>query len=255
MPRSAPPTHRLALRRSASGVWTTHGPRAWRNRYYLFDVEVFVPETGRVEHNLVTDPYSVGLSRNSDRSLFVDLDARRLKPRGWNRLTKPQLAKPVDQAITELHVRDFSVSDPTRSGRPPRRLRRIRRRVEHLGRLPEEAGPGRHDDRAPAARQRHRDHRREQVHLAAAGLRPACVPAGQRGAAGVRQGDHRQGRLQLGLRPAALHDAGGLVLDETERAAADQGVPGHGRRAEPQRAAGGDGRGLQPHQRLRPDRP
>ena len=109
---TAPPTHRFALRRTSSGVWTTRGPRTWRNRYFLYDVEVFVPETKQVEHNLVTDPYSVGLSRNSDRSLFVDLASRRLKPRGWDRLSKPALPKPVDQAITELHVRDFSASEP-----------------------------------------------------------------------------------------------------------------------------------------------
>ena len=44
---------------------------------------------------------------------MVDLNAKRLKPKGWSSLKKPKLAKPVDQAITELHLRDFSISDPT----------------------------------------------------------------------------------------------------------------------------------------------
>ncbi len=107
------PVRTDALTRSGDGVWTVRGAPAWRGRYYLFDVEVFVPETGRVEHNLVTDPYSVGLSRGSTRSLLVDLDRRGLEPADWERLRKPALIDPVDQAVTELHLRDLSASDPT----------------------------------------------------------------------------------------------------------------------------------------------
>ncbi len=101
------------MKRNRAGIWQVRGAHGWRNRYYLFDVAVFVPETGKMEHNLVTDPYSLGLSANSERSLFINLNARALRPAGWHRLTKPKLIKPVDQAITELHLRDFSVSDPT----------------------------------------------------------------------------------------------------------------------------------------------
>jgi pullulanase-type alpha-1,6-glucosidase len=66
-----------------------------------------------VEHNLVTDPYSVGLSTNSQRSLLVNLDDPALAPPGWSQLRKPALPAAVDQSITELHLRDFSISDPT----------------------------------------------------------------------------------------------------------------------------------------------
>ncbi|MDQ1740008.1 MAG: hypothetical protein QOE53_1660 [Pseudonocardiales bacterium] len=110
---STAPVARIRLARDADGVWSVTGPRTWRGDYYLFDVTVFVPETGKVEHNLVTDPYSVGLSANSTRSLFVNLADRRLKPAGWSQLAKPALPKPEYQSITELHVRDFSVSDST----------------------------------------------------------------------------------------------------------------------------------------------
>ena len=51
----------VPLARSASGVWSVRGPEWWKNRYYLYEVKVYVPETGKVETNLVTDPYSVGL--------------------------------------------------------------------------------------------------------------------------------------------------------------------------------------------------
>ncbi|HEU5266694.1 MAG TPA: pullulanase-type alpha-1,6-glucosidase [Jatrophihabitans sp.] len=107
------PVATVPLTRGPNGVWTVTGQPGWRGYYYLFEVQVYVPETGRVEHNLVTDPYSYGLSTNSARSLFVDLADPATQPAGWANLVKPNLAKPVDQSITELHIRDFSVADPT----------------------------------------------------------------------------------------------------------------------------------------------
>lgn len=93
------------------GVWTLKGDKHWKGAYYLYEVEVYVPETGKVEHNTVTDPYSLGLSTNSERSLFLDPDDKALAPEGWSKLSKPALAKPEDLSIDELHVRDFSISD------------------------------------------------------------------------------------------------------------------------------------------------
>ncbi|MDQ6937346.1 MAG: pullulanase-type alpha-1,6-glucosidase [Actinomycetota bacterium] len=107
------PLRTVALTRRANGVWTVTGRPSWKGRYYLFTVQVYVPETGKVEHNLVTDPYSYGLSTNSERSLFIDLSDPRIAPAGWPNLAKPKLRKPVDQSITEVHIRDFSVADPT----------------------------------------------------------------------------------------------------------------------------------------------
>ncbi len=69
--------------------------------------------TNKVETNVVTDPYSVSLARNSTRSQFVSLDDARLQPRGWRTLAKPQLAAPEDIVLYELHVRDFSATDAT----------------------------------------------------------------------------------------------------------------------------------------------
>jgi pullulanase-type alpha-1,6-glucosidase len=88
------------------------GEKSWKSKYYLFEVEVYVHSTGQVEHNFVTDPYSFSLAMNSTRSQIVDLRDKTLKPSGWDTLKKPRLAAPEDISIYELHVRDFSASDP-----------------------------------------------------------------------------------------------------------------------------------------------
>jgi pullulanase-type alpha-1,6-glucosidase len=102
---------RLAMERGDDGVWRIEGRKSWRNAEYAYAVSVYVPD--EVVTNVVTDPYSLGLTLNSRRSLLVDLDDRDLAPHGWNHLRKPKLAQPVDSTIYELHVRDFSISDET----------------------------------------------------------------------------------------------------------------------------------------------
>ena len=96
---------------SATGVWSITGEADWKGQYYLYQVEVFAPSTGTIETNLVTDPYSLSLSMNSQRSQIVDLNDAELQPEGWDALEKPALAAPEDIVIYELHIRDFSASD------------------------------------------------------------------------------------------------------------------------------------------------
>ncbi len=96
------------------GVWSVTGTADWNYKYYLYEVEVYVPSTGKVEHNMVTDPYSVSLSANSLRSQIVDLlNDTSLMPAGWADMQKPALAAPEDIVLYELHVRDFSMNDPS----------------------------------------------------------------------------------------------------------------------------------------------
>jgi hypothetical protein len=98
----------------ASGVWSYTAPTASvYGQYYLYEAQVFVRATNRLETNVVTDPYSVSLARNSTRSHLVSLDDSELLPRDWNRLHKPYLASPEDIVLYELHVRDFSATDAT----------------------------------------------------------------------------------------------------------------------------------------------
>ncbi len=101
------------IRDDVSGVWSIKGEKEWKNKFYLYEVQVFSPKTGKIEKNLVTDPYSFSLSTNSLKSQMVDLDDLSLKPEGWDNLVKPELLNPEDIVIYELHVRDFSIHDET----------------------------------------------------------------------------------------------------------------------------------------------
>ena len=95
------------------GVWSVIGEPDWAGTSYLYEVDVYRPEIDAVVTDLVTDPYSVALTTNSARSVIVDLESPALKPLGWDQLAIPPLAWPVDSAIYELHIRDFSVGDTT----------------------------------------------------------------------------------------------------------------------------------------------
>jgi pullulanase len=96
-----------------SGVWSVTGTPAWKDKYYLYEVVVYVPSTGKIETNLVTDPYSISLSTNSLRSQVVDLNDSSLKTQDWDNFQKPALSAPEDIVIYELHIRDFSIHDLT----------------------------------------------------------------------------------------------------------------------------------------------
>jgi pullulanase-type alpha-1,6-glucosidase len=98
---------------SSTGVWTLTGSSDWYGQFYLYEVHVFVPSSGKFETNLVTDPYSFSLSTNSKRSQVIDLNDPNLKPSSWDKLDKPVLVAPEDIVIYELHVRDFSIFDLT----------------------------------------------------------------------------------------------------------------------------------------------
>jgi pullulanase-type alpha-1,6-glucosidase len=96
-----------------TGVWSITGEAGWKNKFYLYEVEVYVRSEKKVVKNLVTDPYSLSLALNSTRSQLVDLADPALAPEGWNALSKPPLAAPEDIVLYELHVRDFSINDAT----------------------------------------------------------------------------------------------------------------------------------------------
>ncbi|MFJ8541876.1 pullulanase-type alpha-1,6-glucosidase [Streptomyces sp. NPDC093586] len=104
----------VGMRRDdATGVWSVTGPKSWKGKPYRYAVRVWAPGAGEVVTNKVTDPYSVALTTDSERSLVADLDDRALAPRGWDGYTKPKAVPLRDAQIQELHIRDFSVADRT----------------------------------------------------------------------------------------------------------------------------------------------
>lgn len=105
------PERVAAVRDDASGTWSVDGLAAGDE--VRWSVEVFAPSTGEVETNSVTDPYSVALTTNSARTVVVDLDDPALAPEQWAETPAPVVERPVDRAIYELHVRDFSITDET----------------------------------------------------------------------------------------------------------------------------------------------
>ncbi|TWP47450.1 pullulanase-type alpha-1,6-glucosidase [Lentzea tibetensis] len=97
---SGEPVKVVELKRDdASGSWSASGN--WKDEYYQFEV------TNWQRSIVVTDPYSVALAVNSTHSQFADLGDGRTMPGGWS----GDVARGIGGAITELHVRDFSIND------------------------------------------------------------------------------------------------------------------------------------------------
>ena len=96
-----------------SGVWTVSGKPQMAEAKYRWEVQVFVPETGKIETNIVTDPYSVALTTNSVHSVAVNLQDPKHRPKQWRKAEAKAVAKDVDRSIYELQIRDFSIFDST----------------------------------------------------------------------------------------------------------------------------------------------
>ena len=98
---------------AATGVWRAELPGDLSGQGYRYLVDVVTPTHGRVR-NLVTDPYAVALTADSQLAVVADLASPSLKPRGWNASPRPtRVEAATDQVIYELHVRDFSIGDAT----------------------------------------------------------------------------------------------------------------------------------------------
>ena len=109
-----PPARTPAVR-GDDGRWSAPNAdgRITAGSQYLWEVEVYVPSTRRVETNVVTDPYSTALTTDSTRSVAVDLADARLAPEQWAAAVAPRVRNDSARNIYELHVRDFSAADTT----------------------------------------------------------------------------------------------------------------------------------------------
>ncbi|MFE9818745.1 pullulanase-type alpha-1,6-glucosidase [Streptomyces sp. NPDC005773] len=124
-----------------TGVWSVTGNRSWNGKPYRYAVNVWAPTVQKLVTNKVTDPYSTALTTDSARSLVVDLDDRKLAPKGWSALAKPAAVPLRDAQIQELHIRDFSIADPT-SEHPGEYLAFTDTRSDGMKHLKELAGSG-----------------------------------------------------------------------------------------------------------------
>lgn len=112
-PPKPAPDLTLPMQKTGKGIWQIGGPAEWKNRYYRYKITAYRPDTGKVESHSVTDPYSVSLAADSTHSQIVDLQDPDHQPADWQELQLPTLAAPEDSVIYELHLRDFSISDPS----------------------------------------------------------------------------------------------------------------------------------------------
>jgi pullulanase len=96
-----------------NGVWVAGGPDSWKDKYYLYSVNVWVPSDAAVDTNVTSDPYSIDIALNGAKSRITDLDSDETKPAGWDEHTSPALRSLSDMSLYELHIRDFSVNDLT----------------------------------------------------------------------------------------------------------------------------------------------
>lgn len=103
----------MAMQPAASGLWEVAISDEWLWKFYNFRVYVYCPWSQQFEVHEVTDPYSRGLAANGERSQFVDLNDPDIKPRNWDQHSIPDLKSFTDITVYELHVRDFSMSDPS----------------------------------------------------------------------------------------------------------------------------------------------
>jgi pullulanase len=96
-----------------NGVWIANGTSDWKGKYYLYNLSVWVPLDAAIDTNLTTDPYSIDIAINGTKSRITDLESAATKPVGWDRSGSPALRSFSDMSLYELHIRDFSVNDPT----------------------------------------------------------------------------------------------------------------------------------------------
>ena len=104
---------RTAAVRGEDGRWSVDNAAGeiHEGAQYLWEINVYVPETGKVETNLVTDPYSVALTVDSTRSVAVNMDNPAIAPSVWTDSKAPAIEDDAQRSIYELHVRDFSAAD------------------------------------------------------------------------------------------------------------------------------------------------
>src|SRR5258708_28669011 len=66
-----------------NAVWTACVDDTWTNKYYLYDLRVYVPSQRAIVENIVTAPYSVDLALNGAKTRITYLCDSDTQPAGW----------------------------------------------------------------------------------------------------------------------------------------------------------------------------
>lgn len=104
---------RPMIRDEARGSFQVTTEKDLQNAFYLYEVALFHPESGKEETLRVTDPYSLSLSTDSAFSQAVDLDDPATRPANWGQARGTTVNRPEELIIYEAHIGDFSGTDET----------------------------------------------------------------------------------------------------------------------------------------------
>ncbi|CAG9466890.1 unnamed protein product [Pedinophyceae sp. YPF-701] len=95
------------------GAWHARGGVDWDRKFYQYRIRAYHPATQAVEEMIASDPYARSTNCDGLATQVVDVADHDLFPEGWGTARLPPVGHPVDIVLYELHVRDFSATDPT----------------------------------------------------------------------------------------------------------------------------------------------
>lgn len=101
----AAPAKVIPLARGERGLWEATVPGDLHGQLYRYRFDSY----GKQRE--AADIHTFAATADSAFSVVVDLD--RLRPEGWGQAPVPALARPTDEVVYEIHVRDFTVADPS----------------------------------------------------------------------------------------------------------------------------------------------
>lgn len=99
------PSRSIALTHEGRGVWEATVAGDLHGTFYQYAYQSYG------ERRVAPDIHCRAATSDSRRSMVVDLD--RVAPDGWGTIDQPRLESPSDEVIYEIHVRDYSITDPS----------------------------------------------------------------------------------------------------------------------------------------------
>ena len=99
--------HIVPMARNSEGIWSATLEGDMDGKYYLYEITLLPPGSGRPTIHRVNDPYARGCSANSGRTLIYN--PTKTNPPGWDDDHFVALKNNVDAVLYETHVRDFTI--------------------------------------------------------------------------------------------------------------------------------------------------